>query len=272
MNVGVLKYESDQEYHRQDADKLKIGSSLLRLAVENPYLFERRYINRVAPIPEGKREFAIGHAVEALVFGWGDLVVCSGVKTAGSKAHREAEANHPCHHVLTEDEWDLCHALALEVQGNEDAGIVLSNGRPQVAGRIDQGPFYLQCKHDWLIDDPSGPQRVLMGNGPIVVDFKTTASMWSGYANFTRQVHQFGYIKQAAMYQLIHHAITGEVPSWYWLVVEKEWPREVVLWQADADMMHDARAEVKRDIEELNRRFDEDDFRNSAERVEVIYG
>lgn len=273
INLNCLRYEDDKEYFEQPADKLKVGSTMLKMYRSNPYLFYRTYIEKKAPEPESKPEYKIGHAVEALVFGWPEKVVCSDMATARSKAHTEAVDAHPDCHVLTIPEWEMCHALALEVQGDAVAQIVLRQGQAQMAGRVDMDEFYLQCKHDWLIMSPDQMQAELFeSDGPVVVDFKTTANMRGNYMHFGRQVYEFGYVEQAALYQIIHHQLTGVIPAWYWLVVEKEWPREVALFKADEDMLYGARRRVKSEIASLQSAIRTGSFSNASELVEIIYG
>jgi hypothetical protein len=267
-----MKYETDAEYFTQPSDKLRIGSSMLRMYRENPFLFYRTWISMEAPQPESTPAFQMGHAVEALVFGWPERVICSEFETARGKAHQELVAANPGKCVMPIPDYELAHAIAGEVLRDSTAQIVLSCGQAQMAGRIDMGEFYLQCKHDWLIEKPTPEQSVLFGTGgAVVVDFKTTAAMRTGYSCFLRQVTNFGYIEQAALYQIIHHQITGEVPAWFWLVAEKEWPREVALFKADDDTMYEARARVKEDVKRLQNSFEEESWYNSSELVEVIY-
>jgi len=272
LNINCLVYEPDSLYHGQWADKLKVGSHMLRMARTNPYLFYRTYIERKAPLPESKAEYDIGHAVEALVCGWPERVVCSDFQTR-CKGHNQIAAEQPDNTVLTVPEYELCHYLALELQANEGWKVIIRSGSAQIAARINMGEFYLQGKFDWIISKPDSVQRDLFEtSGPVIADIKTTARLRHGYGNFFKQIETLGYLHQAALYQVLHEAITGVIPKWYWVVVEKEWPRESTIVQADEDRLEDERHEIKQAVSDLGSRFAHQYWDNHPGIIESMYG
>lgn len=271
LNVNCLVYEPDDLYHSQWADKLKVGSHMLNMASSNPYLFFRTYIERKAPMPEHKPEYDIGHAVESLLSGWPERVVCSDFQTR-CKGHYQVAKEQPHNTVLTVPDYELCHHLALEIQGHDGVKNVMREGSAQIAARIDLPKFYLQGKYDWYIRKPDIVQRDFFAtDGPVIVDFKTCARLRDGYGNFFHQLKHFGYIEQAALYQILHKEIVGTTPKWYWVVVEKEWPRECTIVEADDETMLEARRSCIKNIDRLRERFSNDFWENTTGLIEPMY-
>lgn len=270
MRTNEIHYEPDSSYHAQDADKLKVGSSMLREFSTNRYLFYRRYIERKAPLRESPA-FSLGHAIESLICGLEKDVICSGMKTANSKAHLQAVADNPGKVVLTETDWELAHHLALEFQQNPVSGWVTQSGLYQQAVRIEMPYFYLQAKFDWYIPEPDkSQQEFFQTEGPVIVDFKTANTIRNGFSSFMRQVSDFGYIEQAALYQLLHHDITGVMPQWFWIVIEKDWPREIGIFKPDEDWLYRARNRVRGQIKSLSLAFENEDWENSPDLIEIL--
>lgn len=265
-----MKTATDQEYF-QGGDKPRIGSSALKCYMDNPMLFGGRYVNKTMPFPDPSPAFALGHAVEAIVYGWDDKVICSDMATAASKAHKEAVAANPDKIVMTTKDYDLAWRMGIAVQQSPQYSSMMASGLPQIVERVDMGEFELQCKHDWLITEPTDSQVMLFGAGHTVIDFKTTASMRGGYSNFERSVGTYNYIHQAALYQMIHHQQTGQLCNWFWFVVEKDYPFEVQLFRADPDWLKIARDRVLGAVNEIADRFKNNNWRNSDSICETLY-
>lgn len=267
-----MKYESDEIYHDQSGDRPRIGSTALKTYMQNPMLFAGQYVTKTMPMPTPIPAFAIGHAVEALVYGWGDKVITSDMATATSKAHKEAVAANPDKIVLTTKDYDLVNTMADAVCKTEHYATMIANGAAQQAERIHMQDFDLQCKFDWIITEPNPAQVEWFGTGnAIAIDFKTTASMRGSYSNFERGVRTYGYIEQAALYQIIHFEQTGIIPDWFWFVVEKDYPFEVQMFRADPDWLTLGRQRVRDAIESLNNRFATGNWANTEERIETLY-
>jgi hypothetical protein len=266
-----MKYETDSEYHTQPASKPRIGSTALKTFMANPMLFGGQYVTKTIPFPEPSPAFAIGHAVEAIVYGWGDKVIASGFKTAASKGHKEAVDGNTDKIVLTDTAYDEVHTIADAVRRTDQYRIMMQSGQAQMVERLDMETFTLQAKYDWIITDPTSEQAKLFGDGHIIIDFKTTANLRSGFSNFERSIGTYGYIEQAALYQLIHYHSTITMPYWFWFAVEKDQPYEAQMFKADPDWLKLGRDRVANAIKSMENRFKYNDWRNSSELVETLY-
>jgi hypothetical protein len=266
-----MKYETDTEYHAQSDTKPRIGSTALKTFMANPMLFGGQYVTKDIPFPEPLPAFAIGHAVEAIVYGWADKVLASGFKTAASKGHKEAVEANADKIVLTDTAYDEVYTIADAVRKTEQYRIMMQSGKAQMVERVDMETFTLQAKYDWIITEPTSEQVDLFGDGHIIIDFKTTANLRSGFSNFERSIGNFGYIEQAALYQIIHEHNTDRLASWFWFAVEKQQPYEAQMFKADPNWLEVGRAAVFGSINKLKQRFESNDWRNSTELVETLY-
>ena len=69
----------------------------------------------------------------------------------------------------------------------------------------------------------------------VIIDLKTTAD--ASYKAFEREVFRYGYDVQAGHYVNAYHTITGKIPEWYFIAVEKTPPYAVHIFKADAGVL-----------------------------------
>lgn len=69
----------------------------------------------------------------------------------------------------------------------------------------------------------------------VIIDLKTTAD--ASYKAFEREVFRYGYDVQAGHYVNAYHTITGKIPEWYFITVEKTPPYAVHIFRADAGVL-----------------------------------
>ena len=86
--------------------------------------------------------------------------------------------------------------------------------------------------------------------GEFIADIKTTQSAYS--ADFRSSIAKYGYDHQAAFYQQIIQIITGERLPFYFIVMEKEFPFGIAIYELNEDDMEVGRELVKRNLEKLS--------------------
>lgn len=124
--------------------------------------------------------------------------------------------------VLTADEAAQVAALATAVRTHTGAASLLREGRAEVPlfWEVDGRPC--KARLDYVAE--------AMG-GTVVVDLKTAADASPG--GFGRACAQSGYLGQAAWYCDAVEALTGEAPSFAFVVVEKTPPFAVGVYAVD---------------------------------------
>lgn len=252
---GFVGREPDDQYFAQNADKLKIGSTMLKEFVVNRKLFYKRYVEKSIPSKEVKACYTIGHVVEeALLFGKLDMdrvvrVDCSSEKT--KKFQDAVKANPDNAFVLTESDWNLCEQIIENAKNHPVIKSLVSNGQPQQVFRIETPHCYLQCKVDWW-------------QTGLAFDMKSTACIHgAGNNSFDRQIWSLGYDVQSAFYRMIIQSCTGSKPDWQWVAVEKQEPFDVELVDIQAQAMDSVERAVTLQVADLLKCFETGNWENA---------
>jgi len=141
--------------------------------------------------------------------------------------------------ILSQQDAWLVDGMAASVRAHPGALDIIGQGRVENTLLWNDQETYLGCR---------ARPDILIEHRRILADVKTAAD--GNYRPFQRAIHSFGYHIQAA------HALAGAatyVPgdwdTWIWIVVEKEPPFAVALYQADDLMLSAARCERRRALE-----------------------
>jgi hypothetical protein len=221
----------ETDYHA-DRDSLSVTGA--KLLLKAPALFRHRQDNP----EEHKDHFDVGHAAHELVLGIGAgiaIIPATSRAKADQEAHKAAkeaayaEGKTP----VTQEQYDAVQAMADKISEHETAMRLLSEGRPEVSAYALDEPTGVmrRCRFDWL------------GTG-ILTDLKTTRSAepWS----FAGDVAKYGYHQQAAWYLDLARDLGHPAEAFAFIVVEKEAPHLVEVYDLDAAALDRGR--------ELNRR------------------
>lgn len=122
--------------------------------------------------------------------------------------------------VLSPDDFDLALSVADAVIRNQDAVDLLTDCI------TEQPVFYT--------DDQTGIEckcRIDAWKPGIMIDLKTATDASTDV--FTREALRYGYDVQASHYMQAYQAMTGEMPDFYFIVVEKTAPYAVNVLKAD---------------------------------------
>lgn len=215
-------------YH---ADRESLSVSGAKLLLKAPARYKWQQDNGQAP----RKHFDVGHAAHSLILGVGDPIYVAPfdswrTKQAGLEQDiARAEGMVP----LLPADYEAAAEMADSISEHETAMRLLSEGRPEVSAyALDEPTGVLRrARFDWL------------GTG-ILSDLKTTrcAEPWS----FAGDVAKYGYHQQAAWYLDLARDLGHPAEAFAFIVVEKEPPHLVEVYDLDAAAIDRGR--------ELNRR------------------
>lgn len=132
------------------------------------------------------------------------------------------EAQHGIKYV-SEDLYYQVEALAGSVHSSVGSSGFLTSGVAELSGFTTINDTNIRVRPDYLKDD-------------VIVDLKTTTSD-ARMESFTRSVFAFGYDVQAALYVDAAKAIDGKQRRFVWIVVEKEAPYGVCIYEASQEVL-----------------------------------
>lgn len=206
------------DYHRHPA----VSKSMLDRIARSP-LHLQAYL-RDPDMPEETPAMRFGTAVHTAVLEpvrfARQYAAFTGDKrtTAGKAAFAELEARGAI--VLKTDEYDAVCEIARAVRQHDLAGDLLADGAAEasVFWNDDATGVECRCRPDWLRQDG------------IVIDLKTTTD--ASPEAFARSVVNYRYHVQAA-----HYLAGTDAQRFVFIVVEKEAPYAIALYELDANAL-----------------------------------
>ena len=258
--LGIIDDEPDSVYFEQNADKPKIGSSLLKEFIANRKLFYMKHISKELAEEPTKACYGVGHYIEdALLKSEGQAlsrlitVACSSDKTKMWKEAVEAAPDHSV--IVLEKDLEPANAAIESCRTKADFKSMMEDGKPQQVFRVDMGEFYLQCKVDWI---------KMVDEQLKAYDMKTTLRIYGTGRNcFEGQIWNLGYHIQAAIYRMIMEMVVGYKPDWEWAAVEKQEPFDFELVWMNPTELEATEAYAKRHIEALTECFKSGNWENT---------
>ena len=238
-----------------DADYRAISAvnySGLKLFAECPLLYWHRYLNPDYEQPEPSKALLIGSALHCRVLEglqeYSRRYIREGKFDRRTKAGKEAyqafidsvgDAT-----TLPPDDWDLVENIAAAVLKSPMASMLLegANGHSEevIQAVDDETGLLLKGKADRI---------QTIENKTYVVDLKTCSQMYGGAgpAGFGKSVARFKYHWQAAFYTDLLNASGefGPVENFIFVVVEKEPPHAVAIYEVSDQMMQAGRDQYR---------------------------
>lgn len=218
----------EPEYHA-DRDSLSVSGA--KLLLKAPARFRWQMDNGQAP----RRHFDVGHAAHSLILGVGDPLYVTPFdnwRTKQAGLEQDIARTEGMVPLLPADYEAACD-MADAISAHETAMRLLSEGRPEVSAyALDERTDVMRrARFDWL------------GVG-VLSDIKTTrcAEPWA----FAGDVAKYGYHQQAAWYLDLARDLGHPAEAFAFIVVEKEPPYLVEVYDLDAAAVERGR--------ELNRR------------------
>lgn len=241
------------QYHANPA----VSHSKLEVFRRRPRLYQMRYVTKELPAPESTTAFRLGSAAHCAILepnSYADrwAVRPDGIdrRTKEGKAAWEAfVSQNQGKEILDSEEWKQVEEMKAATQHHPLASQLLAQGVPELTWRSQGETFALQCRTDWF--NPKGVE--LSGGRPYVADVKTIDSLDSdAFRTFERSCFGYGYHRQAGFYlPLITELFGSPVFDWFFIVVEKQPPFGVAVFQLDEQAISTGQDESIDDLRRL---------------------
>lgn len=241
---GIHDGISAEDYHgREICDAPSISSSGLKTIIDRSPLhyWWNSPLNPNRPAESTKRHFAIGkaaHDILLLESRWPEryhvLPATFNARATKEQAAQHAERDAAIEAgmtILRHEDAQVAEAMAAAIRRNKFAAAALTNGQPEqtLAWQDKETGVWLRARPDFL------PAKRLF-----IPDLKTAAD--ASPDAFRRAMASFGYHQSAALYMDGIEAVFGQRPSaFFFIVVEKEAPHCVALYQIPEDDIHRGR-------------------------------
>lgn len=255
--MSVIYDLGEATYH---ADRTTISSTGAKTLLRSPKQF-RYQLDHPKQISAGP----LGTLTHALVLGQPhDFHVKDWNASTKEGKVLQAEAVEQGWQLITRDDWELAHAMHAAVRSNKAASSLLSEGRAEVSAYATDPAtgVAMRGRFDWWRDDDT------------IVDLKTAQD--ASPSGFARNVANFRYHLQDAWYKRLA-GLNGRMPERFmFVVVEKDAPHLIAIYELDADALHagdvlvDRALEVYRDCMEAEALFGPDAWPEWGRPGEVV--
>ena len=220
-------------YHADTALAPHLGRSLsasgAKVLLQSPAKYD--YQRAHPKPPTDAMEF--GSAIHSLILGGPQVraVDSDSWRTKAAQAERDelrAEGRIP----LLAAEYERADIMRAAVTGHPLASAILSKGQAETSAYWIDGETGITCRArpDWLRSNA-------------IADLKSAAD--ASPAGFSKAVANFGYALSAAHYQDGIEALTGERLPFVFIVVEKEPPHLVGVYDLDEDALRYGREQMR---------------------------
>lgn len=232
---GLYPGIPDAEYH---SDESTLSSSGARQLLRCPAKFRYEQDNGTTH----RDVFDFGSAAHTLVLGAGDeIAVVDADSWRGKDAQQQRTEARDSHRIpLLVGDYEKASAMASTVHEHPVAANLLAEGVAEQSGVFTDERTWLRLRFrpDWT---------TTYEDAPTLVDYKTAAS--AEPAVFARKAYDFGYHIQAAWYQAGYAALTGVVPTFLFIVQEKEPPYLVSVVEFDFAAEQAGLADMRRALD-----------------------
>lgn len=218
-------------------------------------------MNPACPAEDSAAHFSVGKAAHDRILlkdRWQDHyhVTPEGFTRAGTKKFADAleelaEAEDAGKTILSAQSAMIVEGVVAAVEGNEFAKVALSNGVTEetLAHRDPLTGVWLRARPDFRPNSIPLKRAVR-----IVADLKFVAASNASPTGFAKAVDNFGYHQSAAFYWDAIKAVYGVEPThWLHIVVEKDAPHCVALYELPAEDIQRGRMLNRRAINLFDR-------------------
>jgi hypothetical protein len=254
---------TNNDYH---GDYTHVSNTMLSVFRKSRKLFYEYYVEKSRPVPEPSDEMILGSMVHCILLEFENFYDqfyhasdCSDRRTKKWKEEKIKADEQGLTCVTNKQFYDahllstaikqhpIAHRLLFELEGTNEKPILWK----------DEDWFGLKCKPDKLVSD--GRVDVL-----IMPDIKSSVS--SDPYEFSRSIAKYKYHCQIELYQRgVKQKYPGKVVSPCWIVVGKEEPNTVRVFQPSDAMLEAGQIENDETIAALKTCFDTVDWTEPGE-------
>ncbi len=242
ITVGIQYGMPDAEYFAHPA----ISNSKIKELLRSP----AHYKHSLTAPHEEKESFLVGSAAHCSILEFLEFdkrfFVCDEKidkrTTIGKKRFAEIVIEANGKQILTSENYEKVSGMHNAIMNNSEAGMFFREGSPEVVVISEIEGVPAKAKFDWLIQKPVFWDGVDYDG--IIVDLKTTDD--ARRDSFAKSIYKFGYDTQNAWYSDIAEKELGGNYLFLFVVVEKEAPHCLSIFQLDDQSIHIARTKYRK--------------------------
>jgi len=249
----VEKFKDDEAYY---ADKSYMSNSSFKLLRQSPTKFHLWRMGKWSY--PSTSFFDVGSALHAL-FLEGKEVSLRWEGTRRGNEYKQFKAENPDKLILPSKDYDMVYAMADKLNNvpavNELMGFDFQAELPATGTYVTESGLEIPVK---------GKADALVNNNGerYIVDLKTTAKTLE---EFKRSAKYMLYNQQAALYTRLF-----DVDRFVFLVVEKEFPYEVGIFECSQDFMQQGEWELESSANKYEKLFVKNEFKPYNAIIETI--
>lgn len=218
----LLKFGDDTEYY---SDNEYVTNSMLGLLNKSP----QHLLQYMQGAQEGGKALDIGKAFHTMVLEPSKIdnqVVVFEGKTRRGRVWDEFKMENSDKTIISTSEWNMINSMSNILFENEQAITFINSSNHEVVEVWENKGINCKGKADMVFTD--------LDDKKIIIDLKTTRD--SSLESFRRSAYNYGYDRQAAFY------LDGFNADEFWfLVIEKESPYRVGIYQASEEFIEEGR-------------------------------
>jgi len=241
--------ETNEQYH---ADTQRVSNSMLSV-LASPQEYQQRYITKTMPHPKPSEAMALGTLVHCMALEPNAVVNRFVIKPEGmDRRTREGKLAYQTliesgKDIVTLEQFETAQACWQALAYHDQIGVAL-RADGIIEQRIDweRNGLPMRCKPDKIIPTMQ-----------LIVDVKTSAD--ASPKEFAKSVANFGYARQAALYQdAVASHYGGELFRFLFAVVCTDPPYEVACYELSDEAMRYGYRNADTLISELQVRIERD--------------
>jgi hypothetical protein len=266
MKTGLIFNEPADKYHATEAVSSSRLADMRIAGALCPANYYALHVAKLAPKKDGAY-FDIGTAAHLAILEGAHTYAARVVVQpeeymsekgeikpwhGGANACKLWNSQHADFLILKKSEAEMIQRMEQAVLANPIAAQLASAGVAEVTFRVQIGGITLQCRADkW---HPNGCAGI---EGPVMTDLKTCDTI----ERFEREFYFLRYNFRAEFYRLVGSQVLAEMagvdvaeispPTFRFVVVEKQFPHRVKVYEPDFDSLEAGRREVHADLKTL---------------------
>ena len=241
LDAGVYFNVPFSEYEKWDA----VNNSLLWTLITKSPLHAKTYLDKP---PERTEAFKTGRALHTLLLEprkfhkfYAITPICDRRTKEGKAIYAAFEKVCKDKEILSQSAWQQIDEMADAIK-NQTLYNLIQTGDAEVCIKWRDEKTDLLCKArlDYLHQSRA-----------IIIDVKSTTN--AAKDAFERSLYNYGYYQQAAFYCDGYKHITGDMPAFTFLPIEKEEPYAVAAYEADDKLIAAGRQSYRKALDEFAR-------------------
>lgn len=250
-------------------DYSRISNSMLSVLKSSLQEFDQRFISRTLEAPAATPAMRIGTLIHCLAlepehFYDRYIIKPSGMDRRtkeGKEAYSELIASGK--EIIDSDEYKLAFDCVRALQSHDQIGTILGESIKPSMKLVEE-----RVDFDFNGVPMRSKQDMIIPSMRLIIDVKTTQD--ANPMDFAKSVANYGYARQAALYQHAAEQRFGSKFRFLFAVVSKQAPHEVACYELDDDAQQQGLEEATQLTNEYKYRLDSNDWLPSWSKGVVV--